>query len=875
MGSYIGKLVNRRLREKARSVITFLDNLKLELMEMQEYLAKKHSSNSWEEVACEWMFDNRHRWELWVPKDTTCFSGFGLIDVAGNTVASRENAVGCGLCAPGTISSAVLDDIGRTFTCTSCAAGTYQEQAGETLCVSCPAGRISTETGRSQCEACPPGTYANSSGSDRCQVCGSGSAQWTTSRLTEVRGVQQWLQTEAAVSESFCHCIPGWFLEEQTCQECLEGASCPGSNDVELKPGYFSFGYDRGSVYRCKGDGLACPGGVPGTCAGGRDNSSVACSACLPGLHPTAEGCLPCKGQDCRGPGHEPFLTLIRLFSIVSLDEFIHSLNAISCVTRFSHTWQFLFQTVAVPVAFMTGPVLMHLGHLYMSNRRMKREKKSKMAFKLHVLGETFGFLCLLFFIGLCTAVLEPFECVKHPNGLSTMRTAIDVVCNFRDEHLSLALVASFLTLLPIGFFSVCAWIVLRELPKRIHSMDVKFVRSCSFLVSRFRPGNQAFAVFLLMRNAVVALAPVLPSSDAGCFVVFAMLCVNLSLTAMFQPWLSPLASYIDMLANFCFLTIILYGSFFVDNVHGPSGMIVCSAVLCGILLIFFSLTVQALVETWSRKRTKRYDYFLTHHKKPCGCLARWMKLELQQRGRSVFLDSDDLSNLSHIFSTLAYNVDVLVVLASPGIFKRKWCLGEVVTAHLQNVETIVVALPKFSFPDDIFIDAVDNVVGDMNDLAAYGMGRSDVKESLRKLKDQKTVTLPQGFQGSDMAEIIRQLCPQEPGGARLGSYLADSGPSCLILANPDDMEAQAAAHVLRTWMFPQLLQRRIAGPFVLSPSERLVSVASEDVKFLIVLCTKGCLQVPTMMSWLIQAHQSSRCCRTLPVIADTCHCFQ
>ena len=279
----------------------------------------------------------------------------------------------------------------------------------------------------------------------------------------------------------------------------------------------------------------------------------------------------------------------------------------------------------------MIGPVLVHLGHFYMK-RRTKGGKKHKTALNVHVLGETFGFLCMLFFIGLCTTVLEPFECVNHPNGVSTMRTATDAVCNFRGEHLSLSLVASVMTLLPIGFFSVCAWIVLRELPNRVHRMDVKFIRSCSFLLSRFRPGNQSFAIFLLVRNAIVALAPILPSTEAGSFLVFSMLCLNLCLTALFQPWLSLLATYIDMLANFALLTILLYGAFYADNVHGPAGVMVCSLVLCSILMIFLSLAVQALAEAWSRKRAKRYDFFLTHHKKSCGSMARWMKLELQQR---------------------------------------------------------------------------------------------------------------------------------------------------------------------------------------------------------------------------------------------------
>lgn len=315
-------------------------------MEMQEYLAMKNDSNNWEEVACQWIKTNRPRWERWVPKDTwicfqtstrnirfviffkwrnsthsenlegvififlwgtlstisketTCFRGFGLVDVAQKSVTSRSDAVGCGLCTPGTSSSVLLDNIGRTYTCKSCEPGSYQELSGETLCTSCPVGRIAREAGLSQCEVCPPGSFANSVGLQACQICGTGSLQWTTSRKVELHGSEEWITVEGAVSEDYCHCLPGYFLDQnQTCRECTEGASCPGSNQVELLPGYFSSSTDPGSIYRCYPKALACPGGLPGSCAVGRDNSSVACSACLSGLYSTDEGCVPCEGQD-------------------------------------------------------------------------------------------------------------------------------------------------------------------------------------------------------------------------------------------------------------------------------------------------------------------------------------------------------------------------------------------------------------------------------------------------------------------------------------------------------------------------------------------------------------------------------------------------
>lgn len=65
--------------------------------------------------------------------------------------------------------------------------------------------------------------------------------------------IRRLAQVEAAISEDFCHCIPGFYLskDDHRCYECTEGASCPGSSEVEIEPGYFSFAADPGSIYKC------------------------------------------------------------------------------------------------------------------------------------------------------------------------------------------------------------------------------------------------------------------------------------------------------------------------------------------------------------------------------------------------------------------------------------------------------------------------------------------------------------------------------------------------------------------------------------------------------------------------------------------------
>lgn len=199
---------------------------------------------------------------------------------------------------------------------------------------------------------------------------------------------------------------------------------------------------------------------------------------------------------------------------------------------------------------------------------------------------------------------------------------------------------------------------------------------------------------------------------------------------------------------------------------------------------------------------------------------------------------------------------------------------------HGQHPESghFVIALPGFHFPDNKFIEAFDAVVDGLSDLANYGLGKTEVREALRALSARKSLQWPAFFRPSDVDEILQQVVPsarnlKEP--PRISSTdgrrksLSDSGSSCLILANHKDLEALATAHVLRIWMFPFLIHKRINGPFVLSPNNYVMEIGSGETKFVILLCSKDCLEVPFMVSWIIQCYHFSSYCYLLPVLAD------
>eukprot|EP00811_Abedinium_folium_P010741 NODE_1993_length_2315_cov_13.157678.p2 GENE.NODE_1993_length_2315_cov_13.157678~~NODE_1993_length_2315_cov_13.157678.p2 ORF type:complete len:269 (+),score=98.59 NODE_1993_length_2315_cov_13.157678:1431-2237(+) len=109
------------------------------------------------------------------------------------------------------------------------------------------------------------------------------------------------------------------------------------------------------------------------------------------------------------------------------------------------------------------------------------------------------------------------------------------------------------------------------------------------------------------------------------------------------------------------------------------------------------------------------HHIFLSHFKAEAGTEATLLKEAIERRLRcdskhahraSVFLDSDDLTDLGTLRTHVERSSNI-VVLLTPGVLSRAWCLVEIVTA-VQNDVTIVpveVQRPgiKFVYPDEDF----------------------------------------------------------------------------------------------------------------------------------------------------------------------------
>ena len=96
--------------------------------------------------------------------------------------------------------------------------------------------------------------------------------------------------------------------------------------------------------------------------------------------------------------------------------------------------------------------------------------------------------------------------------------------------------------------------------------------------------------------------------------------------------------------------------------------------------------------------RWDRYVAFISHYKMEAGTDARYL-VELIEASCETpcFLDSSELTHLSDIFSGVEQS-SVLLVLATPGLLLRPWCLLEIWHAYTISVPVVLMPIENSGF---------------------------------------------------------------------------------------------------------------------------------------------------------------------------------
>lgn len=322
----------------------------------------------------------------------------------------------------------------------------------------------------------------------------------------------------------------------------------------------------------------------------------------------------------------------------------------------------------------------------------------------------------------------------------------------------------------------------------------------------------------------------------------------------------------------FGMMVILDVGSISVTNTSPVAGMVMVMVFVVIMLLSILLTLLNGGYQYFQQKYRKRFRFFTCHQKNAAGSMARFLKMELELRnpGTKTFIDCDDLTDLTRLFSYVGQDTETFLILGSPAILTRKWCVGEMVTAHRNNVKTLLLSWPTFLKPDEKFIEDFPTLVPDYGELASHGIGLSDVAAAFRWLQKVESHSLPEKFTPSSSSHLVGMLCGQSHEQRLSGLPTAKSfsarmySTDCPVLANPDDTEAVATAMVLSSMLKPKLLGTNLPPPSVLEEG----NTVPDGAQVALMICSSNCWKSAQVECWLLQTSQLLTC-GLIPVIAE------
>eukprot|EP00439_Symbiodinium_sp_Y106_P049873 s5941_g6.t1 len=499
--------------------------------------------------------------------------------------------------------------LGGTQPYLQCPRGSFANETGMVNCTRCPLGHFAGEVGSSSCSPCQAGFYANALGLEACLRCEKGTyvSEVGAHRCTSC-GMMQVTDESGAQTAGDCKCAEGAFMcSGMGCLACPEGLFCEsGLGPPTQLPGFWTAFQGPGQcsfkVLRCRG-ALQCPRNPLGACADGREG--LACNNCKEGHYPLEEGsCKPCVAGDALPAilcTIVVAIVVMVLFSCVNADMNQQSLNIITVATvgsqmvtaiqalgsirQLSINWvepvrqlidltgvlTFDFDMIRISclvgqdsptLKFLCQLLICPMGScLLLATWAIARLRGRRVT--LDSLFNMNGIIIFAFFITLGLAVLGPFQCVKNPDGSSSMASNPGIICYSSAEHWVLILLS--ITGIICYPIAILVWATYTTVmyPIRIASgKGLQLVNRYRFLFQRFRPECYYYGLLLLFRNAFIALFPVafVQTPEIQVLLMGALFVLGSLLQVRTWPWRTEAANFADAIMT-GFLLVVLLGA--------------------------------------------------------------------------------------------------------------------------------------------------------------------------------------------------------------------------------------------------------------------------------------------------------------------------
>ena len=143
---------------------------------------------------------------------------------------------------------------------------------------------------------------------------------------------------------------------------------------------------------------------------------------------------------------------------------------------------------------------------------------------------------------------------------------------------------------------------------------------------------------------------------------------------------------------------MVLLAAFFAEDKYLTEVANLCFIVAILMLCVLPIGLVIAGLKASQKSNKKEFQYFICHHKQGAGAKARLLKIRVKSTAgvkRKVFIDSDDLKDLTKLQDCVANDTESVVLLHSAGVLYRPWCVLEVATAKNMRLQLCRVDFPE------------------------------------------------------------------------------------------------------------------------------------------------------------------------------------
>jgi len=344
--------------------------------------------------------------------------------------------------------------------------------------------------------------------------------------------------------------------------------------------------------------------------------------------------------------------------------------------------------------------------------------------------------------------------------------------------------------------------------------------------------------------------------------------------TIHLKPWRVWHANALEAFFTVGVILVVTSSAFFVDaRDHYQTVAMFSSITIIMILLSVPCVMSYGVILGWKLKGKKPYQFFLCHYKAGEGSFARLLKMYLlgrsglQKRAKAkVFLDSDDLRDMSMLFEYVGNQSSVIVAIASELLFTKPWSMGELVTARRNKVNTCSIHMPGYKFPDEKWIENYATAVPDITCLSEYGIDVANVQEMLGWFAELSSLSIPNGFGKGTMIALCDWLVASE----QVSNTLAvqddayPEAPSQVIICDRSAVEAMGSAQVLATLLKPTFAHEPNTVPIVLTKGKGEFPASA---KVMLVVCTNNAFQ---QEDFLLNLHTAAtREIFSIPILAS------